>query len=99
MNIIQYLISIGYKTFRWSTKGYIVCNDNFNFSTMSEGGLDVRLVKYNSEFVFGLNEIGKPPTLIYPRTSDLRKDNDMNSFLSKNSSEFVFKHLQHLSIK
>ena len=99
MNIVQYLISIGYETFRWSKKGYVVCNNNFNFSTMTEGGLDVRLVKGKSEFIFGLNEVGKPPTLIYPRTKELIKDDDMNFFLSKNSSEFVFEHLKHLSIK
>lgn len=98
MNIVQYLISLGYKPYRWSEKSYVPCTNNFDFSTMRIGGLDVRLVKDNSEFIFGLNEAGKPPTLISPRTEYLRSDNKMNNYLRNNSSEVVFKELYSFSL-
>ena len=98
MNIVKYLIYNGYKAYRWSESGYLICNNNFDFSSMRVGGSDVRLVKGNSEFIYGLHEKNKPPTLIFPRTFDLQLDDKMNKYLSENSSEYIFNELFPLSI-
>ena len=41
-----------------------------DFSTMVVGGIDIRFVKdedFENQFIWGLREQGKPPTLIHPR--------------------------------
>lgn len=41
-----------------------------DFSTMIVGGIDIRFVKdedFENQFIWGLREHGKPPTLIHPR--------------------------------
>ena len=65
--MIQYLISLGYKAFRYTKFGLIRCTNPYDYSTMREGGLDVRLIKGDSIFIIGLHELKKPPTLISPR--------------------------------
>ena len=65
--MIQYLMSIGYKPFRYSRSGLVPCANPYDYSTMREGGLDVRLIKGDSIFTIGLHEHKKPPTLISPR--------------------------------
>jgi hypothetical protein len=65
--MIQYLMSIGYRPFRYSKLGLVPCVNPYDYSTMREGGLDVRLIKGDSIFVYGLHEFKKPPTLISPR--------------------------------
>ncbi len=65
--MIQYLMSIGYKPFRYSRGGLVPCANPYDYSTMREGGLDVRLIKEDSVFTIGLHEFKKPPTLISPR--------------------------------
>jgi hypothetical protein len=65
--MIQYLMSIGYKPFRYSKLGLVPCANPYDYSTMREGGLDVRLIKGDSTFIYGLHEFKKPPTLISPR--------------------------------
>jgi len=67
MKLIEYLISLGYKPFRYSKNGLVPCTNPYDYSTMREGGLDVRLIKGDSIFVIGLHELKKPPTLISPR--------------------------------
>ena len=81
MKLIQYLLSIGYKPFRYSKNGLVPCDNPYDFSTMREGGIDVKLIKDNSTFRFGLNERNKPPTLIYPRLSRYQGDAEMYRFL------------------
>lgn len=98
MRIIEYLISQGYKPFRQTKNGMIPCINPYDFSTMREGGLDVALTKDNSIFIFGLNEVKKPPTLKYPRTIKLQRDDEMNRFLSENSPKEVFDTLLKFSI-
>ena len=47
---------------------YIYLSANYN--VMKVGGTDVRFIKdkdFTKEFIFGLNELNNPPTLIYPR--------------------------------
>jgi len=60
-------MSIGYKPFRYTKLGLVPCTNPYDYSTMREGGLDVRLIKVDSTFTFGLHEFKKPPTLISPR--------------------------------
>jgi hypothetical protein len=67
MKLIEYLISLGYKPFRYSRSGLVPCTNPYDYSTMREGGLDVRLIKGDSVFIIGLHELKKPPTLISPR--------------------------------
>jgi len=67
MKLIEYLLAIGYKPFRYSRNGLVPCVNPYDYSTMREGGLDVRLIKGDSIFIIGLHEHKKPPTLISPR--------------------------------
>ena len=67
MKLIEYLLAIGYKPFRYSRSGLVPCVNPYDYSTMREGGLDVRLIKGDSIFTIGLHEFKKPPTLISPR--------------------------------
>ena len=67
MKLIEYLLAIGYKPFRYSRNGLVPCVNPYDYSTMREGGLDVRLIKGDSVFTIGLHELKKPPTLISPR--------------------------------
>ena len=95
--MVEYLISKGYKPFRWSKKGLVECNNLHNYSTMVEGGLDVRLIKDKSVFIYGLNDLNKPPTLIYPRPIGINTDDLMNRYLNSNSAESVYNELVKLS--
>jgi len=67
MKLIEYLLAFGYKPFRYSRNGLVPCENPYDYSTMREGGLDVRLIKGDSIFTIGLHEFKKPPTLISPR--------------------------------
>jgi len=71
--LINLLISKGYKKFRFITnkkgfkKEYNPSIKDDTFSTMVDGGLDIRYEKDDDIWIFGLHEKGYPPTLIYPR--------------------------------
>jgi hypothetical protein len=99
MKIIEYLISIGYKPFRHTKIGLTPCINPYDYSTMREGGIDVRLIKDNSTFIFGLHEYKKPPTLISPRTHELKRDDEMNKFLAENTPAEVYQFLLDRSIR
>lgn len=99
MKIIEYLILIGYKPFRYTKSGLVPCDNPYDYSTMREGGIDVRLIKGYSTFIFGLHEHKKPPTLISPRTNELQKDDEMNKFLADHSAREVVKILFKYSIR
>lgn len=43
---------------------YLPCDKPFHFSSMSEGYVDVRLIKEGTEIIYGLLEAGHPPTFI-----------------------------------
>lgn len=92
MSFVDYLINKGYKPFRkifdlkskkWiyvgenELKSYCITTDNNFFSTMSEGCIDIRLIKDEKEIVFGIPGIivsdknsktykTHYPSLIYP---------------------------------
>lgn len=67
MKLIEYLLSLGYKPFKYSISGLVPCVNPYDYSTMREGGLGVLLIKSDSIFSIGLHEYKKPPTLISPR--------------------------------
>lgn len=75
----KYLIEdLGFKSFRKIYKEgkfeYIKNNIN-DFSTLQNGGLDVRYIKDDIEIIWGLHEKDKPPTLINPRPKILVETN------------------------
>ena len=89
------------------TEGKFYYKDKFrDFSTMRPDGIDYRYVKdldFENEIVWGLNELGKPPTLKYPRPNVVRKktingishtqngvnDNEINDLLSRYPHEKI----------
>jgi hypothetical protein len=102
-HIVYYLIEKGFKPFRSvyenKKQELVLCKDPLNFSTMMNGYIDVRLIKDDSYWCFGLHEAGKPPTLIYPRTKELYFDDHMNRYLQDNDNDTIFAELYPLSIK
>lgn len=66
----QYLISLGYKRYRkiYKKKQWVYEEDNegYSFSTMSSGDLDYRYILNDVEIIWGLDEHGKPPSLVWP---------------------------------
>lgn len=73
MNFPQFLKNMGYEPYRYvynkhiKSWKYVPCKDDDFFSSMVSGGLDVRYIKDDVEFIWGLHEKGKPPVLISPR--------------------------------
>ena len=60
-----------------------------NYSTMIKDGIFTELTHSDGRVIYwGLNEIGKPPTLINPRPKILRKTN-MQNCLSKEAVERI----------
>jgi hypothetical protein len=95
----KYLIEdLGFKPFRLINNKYVENNIN-DFSTLQDGGIDIRYIKEDIVIAWGLHEIKKPPTLIYPRPKILfngmneRYDDAMNVCLKKESNEDIFKGL------
>ena len=87
MNFQEYLISKGFKDFRnvctkngFELVSHSVAGISYNsFSTMVSGGLTIEYVKDNIQITWGLEDVGKPPTLLYP----LIKNNNTNPLISK----------------
>ncbi len=83
---IEYLLEIGYKPYRkileneeWSyvpeTKALNTHYIRSEFNTQKRGGTDIRFVKdddFDNEIIIGLNEVGKPPLIIYPRPMTMK---------------------------
>lgn len=103
-HIVRYLIEDqGYTPHRLVNGKYIPNNIN-DFSTMQNGGIDIRYIKGDREIIYGLNEAGRPPTLIYPRPKiilikniDGRKrvytdvfDDTMNICLKKEDPQVIY---------
>lgn len=109
----KYLIEdLGFKTYRKVQGSYVENNIN-DFSTLQNGGIDVRYVKDDIEIIWGLHEMNKPPTLISPRpniTVETKKDGKiikinqlrddaMNICLKEEKAEDIYKALFDKSIK
>lgn len=78
-HLTKYLVEdLGYKSYRYISGEYIPNNIN-DYSTMVEGGLDIRYIKdgdKSKQIIFGLHEKGKPATLITPRPNIIVKIKD-----------------------
>lgn len=88
----DYLTSIGYEKFAIERKGKNVAKvriDKTYYSTMD--GCWAFYIKDGKEIMFGLNEFGKPPTLIHPRPKGCFWDDEMNRVLKENTPEEVYK--------
>ena len=59
------------------------------FSTMINGGLDIRYIKGKQEVIWGLREYGKPPTLVWPRIGT--DDDEANKKLLNTNHLEIFK--------
>lgn len=103
---------LGFKSYRKVGNEYIENNIN-DFSTMQEGGIDIRYIKDGIEIVWGLHEFKKPPTLIYPRPNVSIKtklpndrthceyggDDAMNLCLKKELPEKIYEAMFNKNIK
>lgn len=87
MGFQEILLENGYERFsceynRKTKKiSYTKVGNMYDFSTMTSGRLDNRWIKNGHEIIFGLNEFGKPPTLIQPRPIGVLTDDEMNKLL------------------
>lgn len=109
----KYLIEdLGFKSYRKVQGNYVENNIN-DFSTLQNGGIDVRYIKDNIEIIWGLHEANKPPTLISPRPNILvetkkdskiikinqLRDDAMNICLKEETAEDIYKALFDRTIK
>ena len=97
----NYLIEQGYTRYHYDHKTMsLVKSEGYLLSTM--GNLDYRYVlddDFDNQIIFGLNEKGKPATLIYPRPNirvqkgsqfiGNEEDNAMNTVLMNFSHEDI----------
>lgn len=99
---------LGFKPYRKIQGKYVENNIN-DYSTMQEGGIDVRYIKNEIEIIWGLSEFKKPPTLISPRPRihftnkdgnliNQFGDDPVNICLKKESNEDIYKALFDKSI-
>ena len=89
---------LGFKPYRRINDQYVENNIN-DYSTLQEGGIDIRYVKGDIVIVWGLHEHKKPPTLIYPRPRinyqglNQQYDDAMNICLKREINENIYKAL------
>jgi hypothetical protein len=93
MDFCSYLESIGFKPFRNINNKYVPCTSDMSFSTMQSGMLYVYYLRNEDTFLWGLNEFGKPPTLISPRPTILLHTQD-DRILSPVSDDYMNRLLQ-----
>lgn len=102
--VTEYLLSIGYECVKSPKSGY---------SSIVPGGICSIFKKDNSTWIFGLNEKGHHPTLIYPRPNNKNSyekdglfyfsqykmsDVEMHTYLNSKKPDEVFEELNHISI-
>ena len=102
MGFIEYIESQGFKKMVMSTKTFKLEEPSEYAILSTMGYLDFRYVKGEKVITWGLNEHGKPPTLISPLPYKLMelKDNEyygqnapMDRVLQKYSPEEILKEL------
>lgn len=101
--VIDYLLSIGYDCVGSPKSGY---------SSIVPGGICSIYKKDNSSWIFGLNEKGHHPTLIYPRPyKDISyekdgeffigktkmRDSEIHTYLNSKKPDEIFEELNHIS--
>lgn len=100
----RHLLENGYKAYSRDFKNGGMKEANKYYSSIDK--IDNRYVKdedYKNEIIYGLNERGNPPTLIYPRprikingeeyNMIIGQDDSMNMCLSRESNEDIYKAL------
>lgn len=85
-----YLLKQGYTPYskRYRNGKFEYEEPPMQLSTM--GDIDIRYLKDDIEFIIGLHEKDKPPTLISPRPSSCKNDDTMNKLLSHFSHEEIY---------
>ena len=94
MNFIEYLMEKGYKPYRkiYENKKWHYIEDNKRldyFSSCVPGFSDIRLIKEDSEFIYGLLEQNTSPTLIYPRPINYSTDQINRLLIDKKYEEIL----------
>lgn len=90
MNFEQYLINKGYCKKVYDFKTFTL-KDACKYDILSTmGHTSFIYVKDNSQIVWGLHEINKPPTLISPRPHNIITDDEMNSFILNHSNDELY---------
>jgi len=90
INFVEYLINKGYTFQRYLNLKWTDAHYSNEFSSMTEGGISIRLKKDNSIFHYGLHSFNLPPTLITPEPSCPQEQREMIDFISKNTNEEIF---------
>lgn len=90
----KFLIEKGYKPYTYvynkSTKDFDWIEGYKEISSLSN--LNNRFVlndNFDKAIIIGLNEVGKSPTLIYPRPKNI-SDDDMNKLLNELPNEEIY---------
>lgn len=93
MSFPQYLIQLGWishrKKFINGEFHYVLCEFNNVYSTLENGGLDFRFMKDGKEIIWGLNEKGNPPSLVYPRPDGMNEDHKVHRFINDHTNEEI----------
>lgn len=95
MGIVEYLIGNGFKPYRAiynkSTCKFEYEPDKYGlqyYSSTVPGMSDIRLIKGEIEVIYGLHEVNKPPTLIYPSLGV--NDDEVNRVLIKQDVNEIY---------
>ena len=104
MDIVAFLHSKGYKSYVWNHKTEKLEDRHNNFYYSSMGNIATLIKKDNSTFIYGLNELGYPPTLISPRPNSQEYHNKGGDgktieYLKSKSIEDIFNELYEYSLK
>jgi hypothetical protein len=90
----RYLIEQGFSVYHYDCKERKLNEGYKHLSTLVN--LDNRYIKGNTKIIWGLNEVGKPPTLIYPKL--FQTDNEVNRYLQNKNFAELLKELEWQSI-
>jgi hypothetical protein len=63
MQQLKEIIDRGFKPYRWVKGKLIEDSGDINFSSMQEGGLDIRFIKDDLMVIMSLEEYNKAPVL------------------------------------
>jgi hypothetical protein len=98
INFVDYLISKGYSTQRFINKKWIDTLYLNEFSSVSEGGIMVRIYKDNSVFYYGLQYHGLPATLLTPIPQTPKQQSEMIEYISKHNNDEIFNKFYNYSL-
>jgi len=90
LNFIEYLINRGYKIQRYINFQWVDVPYSNEFSSMSDGGIMVRIYKLNSVFYYGIYYHNFPPTLLTPLPQTPKEQSEMIDYISKHTNDEIF---------